>query len=34
VPLEALRATGLSPDELIDLQTRLKQLTAALDDSG
>jgi MarR family transcriptional regulator, organic hydroperoxide resistance regulator len=34
VPLEALRATRLSPDELIDLQTRLKQLTAALDDTG
>jgi MarR family transcriptional regulator, organic hydroperoxide resistance regulator len=34
VPLEALRATGLSPDELIDLQGRLRHLTAALDDGG
>jgi MarR family transcriptional regulator, organic hydroperoxide resistance regulator len=31
VPIEALKATGLSVDELIDMRTRLHRLTLALD---
>jgi DNA-binding MarR family transcriptional regulator len=34
VPLKAVKATGLSLEELIDLRTRLQRLTAALDDSA
>lgn len=33
VPLQTLKATGLSVAELVDMRTRLQQLTAALDDS-
>jgi DNA-binding MarR family transcriptional regulator len=33
VPLETLEATGLDREGLIDLRARLKQLTAALEDS-
>jgi DNA-binding MarR family transcriptional regulator len=34
VPVRAFEATGLSLEELIDMRTRLQQLTAALDDSA
>jgi MarR family transcriptional regulator, organic hydroperoxide resistance regulator len=33
VPLETLDATGLDREGLVDLRARLKQLTAALEDS-